>query len=228
MSTSDFSLRRVRPEPLERVSEARLAERDGLEDAPLGDLTVVDPPAEILGTLSRIVEHLNLKLTAQSRVLVTIGTAEGEGVSTIARWLAASLAVEPAAKVLYMDTGDKAAPAGRHGAGASSDPISAAIRRTTVRGLLMMHVRNALTEVTPTRISGLLDVLRQRFSHIVVDAEPPTASPLSLSLASHGDGVLLVIAANATDREQVAATADLLRRNGATIVGAVLNKIRMR
>src|SRR5262249_52772732 len=228
--------------PLERVSEARLAERDELEDAPLGDLTVVDPPAEILGTLSRIVEHLNLKLTAQSRVLVTIGTTEGEGVSTIARWLAASLAVEPAAKVLYRDTGappafnapdgDKAAPSGRHSAGASSDPVSAAIRRTTVRGLYVMHVRNALgpsgAQITPARIGGLLDVLRQRFSYIVVDAEPPTASPLSLSLASHGDGVLLVIAANATDREQVAATANLLRRNGATIVGAVLNKSRMR
>ena len=105
MSTSDFSLHRVQPKSLERVSEARLAERDGLEDAPLGDFTVLDPPAEILGTLSRIVEHLNLKLSGPSRVLVTIGTTEGEGVSTIARWLAASLAVEPAAKVLYLDVG---------------------------------------------------------------------------------------------------------------------------
>jgi Mrp family chromosome partitioning ATPase len=78
--------------------------------------------------------------------------------------------------------------------------------------------------VGDAQIKDVLAELRRRFGYILIAAQPPMSSPMTLLFARHSGGVLLIIEANRTDRERVIMAADLLRQNGGHIIGAILNK----
>ncbi len=72
-------------------------------------------------------------------------------------------------------------------------------------------------------LGGLFDELRRRFDRIVVDTAPTVPFTDAAVLASHADGVLVVVRAGTT-------TAPLIRRaweslSGANVIGVVLNDV---
>lgn len=72
----------------------------------------------------------------------------------------------------------------------------------------------------------MMDVMKEQFDYIIVDAPPAHGFPETLALASKVDGVILVIESGAT-RQQVANKAkQRLESMGGKVLGVVLNKRR--
>jgi Mrp family chromosome partitioning ATPase len=200
-------------------------------------------PPELGGDLRRIIEHINLELPGEpSRTIVVTGVQEGDGASRIACWLSASLAQAKVGDVLYLNAspaslldahgGGDAAPAGLLGLVREPDRCEAIYQKTAVANLLTMRAwtnPNAdMLHITDQQIAQALATFRTRFAYVVIDAPAPLASPLTIMLARHSGGTLVVVAANKTDCELVAETGAALARSGTRIIGAVLNEGRMR
>jgi capsular exopolysaccharide synthesis family protein len=73
----------------------------------------------------------------------------------------------------------------------------------------------------------LLAKLRQKFDRIVIDSAPVTAVSDTLAFAAASGGVCFVIRAGKTPSETVQAALDQLAKAGATIIGAVINRMAL-
>jgi capsular exopolysaccharide synthesis family protein len=71
----------------------------------------------------------------------------------------------------------------------------------------------------------LLEKLRSENDYVLVDAAPLLPVADSWGLASHTDGVLLVVRHGKTGREQFAEAAEAVRRVGSTTLGVVLTMV---
>jgi polysaccharide biosynthesis transport protein len=78
------------------------------------------------------------------------------------------------------------------------------------------------------RMTDLMATLRQRYDRIIVDSPPVTAVTDALALGPQLDGVILVVRARYTRRDQGAAVVRQLRDLGSTLVGVVLNAVDLR
>lgn len=78
-----------------------------------------------------------------------------------------------------------------------------------------------------TRMVTLLDDLRKRYSHILIDCPPSTAVTDAAVLSKAVDGIILVIRAGDTAREIVRNGIAQFEAVGARILGAVLNGVDM-
>lgn len=200
-------------------------------------------PPELDADLRRIMEHINLELPGEpSRTIVVTGAQRDDGASRVACWLAASLAQASVGDVLYLnatpaplqhasDQGNGASP-GLLELAREPDRHKAIFQKTPIANLFAMRAwpnANAdMLHVTDQQAAQALEMFRERFAYVVIDAPAPLASPLTVMLARHSGGTLVVVEANKTDRELVAETGAALSRSGARIIGAVLNKGRMR
>lgn len=70
-----------------------------------------------------------------------------------------------------------------------------------------------------------VEELKENFDMVVFDSSPVTATPDPSILGSLADGTLLLISAQETSSDDVEAAKEQLDRAGATILGAVLNKV---
>ncbi|MEW6046037.1 MAG: CpsD/CapB family tyrosine-protein kinase [Bacillota bacterium] len=77
-----------------------------------------------------------------------------------------------------------------------------------------------------SQMGALLEELTRRWDLVLVDTPPVVALSDASLLAAKTDGVLLVVTANQTPREVVAAARRQLEQVGARIVGVVLNRVR--
>jgi len=78
-----------------------------------------------------------------------------------------------------------------------------------------------------TRMVTLLNALRKRYAHILIDSPPSTAVTDAVVLSKSVDGVILVIRAGDTAREIVKNGVAQFGVVGASILGAVLNGVDM-
>lgn len=76
------------------------------------------------------------------------------------------------------------------------------------------------------RAGELVRWLLGRFDHVIIDAAPVLGYPDTPLLASVADGVVLVIAADATPLEMSLAAKRELERSGASVLGAVITRQR--
>ena len=76
------------------------------------------------------------------------------------------------------------------------------------------------------RLRAFLEPLRDRYDYIVIDAAPVLGYPDTPLLANVADGVLLVVAADATPLEASLAARREIERSGACLLGAVVTKQR--
>jgi Mrp family chromosome partitioning ATPase len=203
----------------------------------LMDAAVALPPPELDGELRRIMEQMNLELPNEpSRTIVVTGAQRNDGVSTIACWLSAALATSNLGDILYLDA-DLSSPSNNSDATAcakgllelvcASDRREAIYQETAIPNLLTMRAwtsQKAGAQITEQQVAQAFAALKKRFAYIVIDAQAPLASPLTITLARHSGGTLIVVAANETDRELAVRTCALLRRSGARIIGAIINK----
>jgi polysaccharide biosynthesis transport protein len=65
--------------------------------------------------------------------------------------------------------------------------------------------------------------LRTRFDYVLIDAPPSAKSAETLLAAQLSDGVVVIVEANATKREQAAGVCEKLQSSKVKVLGAVLN-----
>jgi Mrp family chromosome partitioning ATPase len=74
-------------------------------------------------------------------------------------------------------------------------------------------------------MSFLLSNLQKRFDLLIIDTPPVIPASDALLIASHVDGVLLVVKAGGVNREMVMKTAQSLRTPQTNLLGVALNQI---
>ncbi len=72
------------------------------------------------------------------------------------------------------------------------------------------------------RLRQLLDLLLDRAAVVILDVPPVTAVTDAAVVAPHADGVLLVLTAGRSRRDQTARARELLAKVGARVVGVAL------
>jgi capsular exopolysaccharide synthesis family protein len=75
---------------------------------------------------------------------------------------------------------------------------------------------------------GLVTVLENNFTHVVIDSPPVTSFTDGVLLSSLADGVLLVVHGGSASRNVVRRARQLLTEVGAKIFGVVLNNVTVR
>jgi capsular exopolysaccharide synthesis family protein len=173
---------------------------------------------------------------AGSHVLVVSSAAAREGKTTTAINVAMILA-RCGARVLLID-GDLRLPRCHDSLGHPVTPGLAEflfgtaplppIQETKHERLSFLPAGTAVADpvelLTSWRVGLLLDQARKGFDYVVIDSPPVLAVSDSLLLASVADGVLLVTERHRTPTARVQLALARLRRAGAVVIGAVLNR----
>lgn len=161
----------------------------------------------------------------------------GEGVSTIARLIAAVAAKSDAHEVLLIDAGADRAKAREPfsyplalepteaSPNASDDPFT--LDSTPLPNLHVLAVddREAASRFQSfDSLKAILSDCRERFDLVVVDLPALCDSQWSGSLFSLLDGLVFVVEDGRVRREAARETLDNLKRSGGNLLGVVLNK----
>ncbi len=75
------------------------------------------------------------------------------------------------------------------------------------------------------RVGGLIEALKSQFDMILFDTSPLRVAPDATLLCRKLDGVILVVEAGKTDKENVRNSVDELQQAGIRIIGIILNKV---
>ena len=86
--------------------------------------------------------------------------------------------------------------------------------------------RVPLSAVSPLKLDGFFSELRTRFQMIVIDMPAIRDSEYGTLLASHTDGILLVLDGNRTTQRAVKRCVSSLQQHNATIIGTVMNRFQ--
>jgi len=190
---------------------------------------------ELMATVNKQVEHeggLTLLLTS---------SVPGEGTSTIAANLAVSIA-QTGKKVLLVDTDcrDSAQhkPLGMDAdvglidiltESASWDDV---VRNTSENNLCAIPAGGADGQfdlsalLMSPRLEDFIELSRKSFDVVIFDSSPATSPSESAAIGSKVDGVVLVIKANHTQKDDILQAKQRIQNSGGNILGAVLNCVR--
>jgi capsular exopolysaccharide synthesis family protein len=190
-------------------------------------------------------EKLKIMLTLESarselKSVMLMSALSGEGVSTVALGLAASMADGARQGVLLVDLNsvnpDLADRLGVYPTVGLRELIAKdatpadAIMETSISRLFLIGNGKASADFSQPGSLGLFEelirTLRSDFDHVIIDGGSLRGSPDSLLVASKVDGVLLVVQAERTGSDVVRDASDQLRMAGANLLGAVLNRRR--
>lgn len=84
--------------------------------------------------------------------------------------------------------------------------------------------RVPLSAISPLKLDGFFSELRTRYQMIVVDMPVIREPDYGTLLASHVDGVLIVLDGNRTKQRAVKRCVSTLEQHNATIIGTIMNK----
>jgi Mrp family chromosome partitioning ATPase len=230
----------------------RAAARAGSVDDP--GLSVVDlaqrlrhyAPVEVTSALRYALARLQTseKRHIPPRIAVT-SALSGEGVTFIARSLAALLANDLRRQVCLVDLNWWTTPSDAKSAYNQSDQslpgvaqivsgkmsVDAALVRTQGWNLSLLPAGPAWPVERPVlatspALATLLDDLGQRFDHVLLDVPPVLSSGEALTLASLGEAFILVVRQGVTAEAQVQSALEELRHLDP--LGVVLNRASSR
>lgn len=175
-----------------------------------------------------------------SKVLLFASAVSGEGVSTVAREFAMTLAARGDAETLLLDANMRQ-PSVHDALRVERDPglsehilgdapLVDCLRPTAIPRLSVIPAGRPV--VAPLRVASdprmkeALSALRGRFHYVVIDAPPLLAFSEGIQLARFCDGAVVVIRAGHTRRQLPGRAVDLLREAGVMVLGTVLNRRR--
>jgi protein-tyrosine kinase len=161
------------------------------------------------------------------RFLMVVGTARGDGVSSIAHQLAASLARDPDARILLVN----------------ADLASGSTRRSAAQQMRrhwsdadvppnLYMLPGGESEIDPVvlfqsrRFDAFMAEAARQFDHVVIDAPPLDEAPGSAVLSGKVDGVILLVDAQRTRRKIALRAKQRIESAGGRIIGCVLNRRR--
>jgi capsular exopolysaccharide synthesis family protein len=192
------------------------------------------PVSESYRTLRTNIQYSNVDKPLKT-VLVT-SPGPGEGKSTSVANLAITFA-QMGAKVLLVDT-DLRRPVlhglfrikrndGLTNVLVGKAPIREAIRQTKVKNLFLLPSgtipKNPSEFLASKIMQKLIAKLSERFDIVLLDSPPVIAVTDSAVLASHLDGVILVIRSEKTDRDGLLRSVTLMKNVNAKILGVLVN-----
>jgi capsular exopolysaccharide synthesis family protein len=182
---------------------------------------------------------LNRARAEGTRTLMITSADSGEGKTSLAAQLAASLA-RAGYRTLLVD-GDLRSPAlhALFGLGVAPGlcevlrveaPLAEAVQPTTLAGLSFLPAGTwdglALRALARERGRGLFEALKVRFDFVVVDSAPVLPVADSLLLAQHVDGVLFSLLRDVSRAPAVYAAQERIAMLGVRVLGAVVNGVR--
>jgi len=194
------------------------------------------------GPYDQLRKNLALEATAghaAPRVIMMAPVRHGDGTTTTAILLAASLAQNH--RVLVLDLNFRWPGVAEAFGIAGASGVATLLRDSSVGdpGHAVSPTRIANLSVLPNSVNGsqralppveaiqtLLATLRERYEYVVIDCAPVLRYPDTTLLAPLADVVLLVIAADATPVEECMAARRELERATVRIGGAVLTRQR--
>ena len=174
------------------------------------------------------------------RALAVTSTLKGEGKSLTVANLALALAELPDTRVLIVDA-DLRAPTQAALFGLPREPgladlvldfapIEKTVARTTIAGLNVLPagrlVKNPSELLGSSRMSDLVSALKAEFNYILFDTPPSLPFADAALLGHRVDGLLFVVRAEKTPRDQAARALELLRNAGANVIGSFLAGMR--
>ena len=77
------------------------------------------------------------------------------------------------------------------------------------------------------RFAKMIETCSSQFDYILIDTPPLESVADALRIATHADGVVMVVRSGKTSRKLVADAVDKLKRTGVPILGVVLNRVEM-
>lgn len=147
-----------------------------------------------------------------ARVVAFASANRGEGVTRTVRGLSSELVLS-GKTVVTLD-------GALHGSPALD--MRLADERLRIEPAILGAPRAAAPETASTFVTGL----RERYSCILLDCGSLESSTDLLRLAPLSDGVVLVVEAGRTGKDQIDRAARVIREAGGTLLGCVLNKRR--
>ncbi len=171
----------------------------------------------------------------RSLVLHVTSARPGEGVTTVARDLAAAAAAAGWCRVALVD----AHPAEPRALGGREPGLMEYVDRGEVPVLRAARVGTASVDVgmlssagqPVSRLEsarGLYDTLRRTYSLVIVDCPAVSQSQQTLMLAPAANETVLVMEAERTPVADVVRAREAVERRGASVLGVVMNKRRHR
>lgn len=171
--------------------------------------------------------------TGATQLIEVASSVSQEGSHLVASALAEAYANDPDGRTLLVDfTGE--IPRGRGSNHGLTDVLLEQASFDDVfsdpdGGRLVIAGRGSQSEYPAylwgsERMRQVVSELRKRFKHIIFHAGPVLQSHDAIKLASHSDGVLLVIKADATRREVVTRASGLIKESNAKVLGGVLTE----
>mgnify|MGYP006297527591 CR=1 FL=1 len=173
----------------------------------------------------------------ETKVIGITSTSEQEGKSTVAANLGIALSLEYD-KVIVVDA-DLRKPKlnqffGITNASGLSDYLSAnidypeIIKETKEKNLDIITTGNIPPNpaelLNSHKIEKLLKSLKNDYDKVIIDTAPIIPVSDTVTLSPKLDGVLIIVAANQTDKELLIKTKDILENVNANILGTILNK----
>jgi len=180
-----------------------------------------------------------LASAGEGRVLLLVGSVPGEGVSHVARNLAATL-IERGQRAILVDANLRS-PSQHEAFGVEQGPglssldrgivsLDRALRFSSDFSLGLLTSGSACSR--PSKFfrepifEDTLSKLRYQSDWVILDGAPVTIYPESSELARLADGVVLVVRANRTKWDVARKAQELLHKVEANLLGAVLNRHR--
>jgi Mrp family chromosome partitioning ATPase len=189
---------------------------------------------EMIGLYQAIDRALGRK---EERVVQFMGAETEDGCSTVVRDLARAAAIRAGESVLLVDLnqqpGDNQPVVGdvfRHFEQILLDqlPFDTTLHPVEKSNLFVASLSSSPLRPLPAANNTLdiWDRLKERFSLILIDAPPPSSSPIGFSMLDKVDGVVLVIRAEKTRCAAAISLKEKITNEGARIIGAVYNDRR--
>jgi capsular exopolysaccharide synthesis family protein len=174
---------------------------------------------------------------AQPKTLLVTSSVPQEGKSTVALYLAATMAVG-GARVLLVDGDMRKAKLHRHFGLASSPgfaeiligeiPPADAINGTSIQNLSFLAAGCASAEpgelVLRSDLNDFLSEVHSHFDYVIMDSPPVLAADDVATLAPSVDGVLYVVRGTFTSARMVREGLDALRQRHARVLGLIFNR----
>jgi succinoglycan biosynthesis transport protein ExoP len=174
---------------------------------------------------------------SRPKTLLITSSVPREGKSTVALYLAATMAVG-GARVLLVDADMRKAKLHRHFGLASSPgfaeilngeiPPGDAINGTSIQNLSFLAAGAASAEpgelVLRSQLADFLNDVYSQFDYVIMDSPPVLAADDAATLAPSVDGVLYIVRGSFTPARMVREGLDALRQRHASVLGLIFNR----
>jgi len=188
---------------------------------PLAHMERIARPMKSFGVYLPLVQKLmqTRQLRPDGGIFALTSVAPGEGVTYVTESLAWELLRHTGEQILISPMASLSQVTPSHVRG--NDDYD---RARTQKVWRLARIHSEMHPIPANLDRETLQLLRRRFGYVLVDCPALRDSAATLSTAKMTDGVILVVAAGQTKRDQIAQAQKMLESSACEVIGLVLNK----